>query len=72
MPVTVTDNNKSFEPNVKPSIEENTKVDTTSGKLIMIALAIAILAAVAFVMTSSNKPEIKTVEQPEQIISKVE
>lgn len=72
MPVTVTDNNKSFATNVKPPIVENARVDTTSGKLIMVALIVALLVTVAFVMMSFNKPEIKTVDQPQLITSKAE
>ena len=72
VPVTVTDNNKSFEPNVKPLIEENTRVDTASGKLIMAGLVAALLVAVTFVMMSFNKPEITITTQPEQVTRKAE
>jgi chemotaxis signal transduction protein/nucleoid-associated protein YgaU len=70
VPVTVTDNNKTFEPNEKLSVEQNNKPDTTSGKLIVVALVVAILVAIAFMMTSFNKPEIKTIDQPQLITSK--
>lgn len=72
IPLTITANNKSFEPDEKLPAGQDTRVDTTSGKSRMAALIAALLVVIALVMTSFNEPEIKTADQPEPIPSKAE
>ncbi|MDQ1362735.1 MAG: hypothetical protein QG652_595 [Pseudomonadota bacterium] len=72
MPATVNGNNKVSERNEKPPMEQHARVDAASGKLIIVALAIAMLAIISLVVTSFNKPEIKTADQPEPVTSQAE